>query len=270
MCTALCVVALEYRLSRIVIINMGTGASILPFSGGSKRFSNIDISKDCIPFSACIEDPQQQANEERSPSTLTSSSSKWKSKLYYNDARAKYIKDGSLSVNSDVIEVELRSLLDIEEAGQYVDKYYLQHSTRSLNILKCFMAIQEFKLEALDPVERDDVGLNIYNTYIVDSSEATLGAELLSGDEGAYDIRVQKRPFLTSFYDKLSSACFDALMKVFLRFVESEQYIRMCDALDKSYNVVQPADFNHIDIIGKGTVRVYGIVMSGLVINSSL
>lgn len=205
-------------------------------------------------YSTKIE-PNDKVDEDMS---LTSDEEvKWQTKLTHQEARTKYIKEGTLPVDADDLELEFRGLLDDAIARIYVEKFIVEEELDA--IYACWNDTYHYSMST----EIDNLRLqldNIIRTHLqpecqVYESCVSVGRE----DFAIQTVNMSSDTLSSKELGWLNLLCFENLFRFgYLNFRKTERHARMLDKLNTKVNVARPDDFEYANVIGEGG---FGVVI---------
>ena len=182
------------------------------------------------------------------------STAKWKILNSFEEAREKYIDDGTLTTNSESGHLELRALLDEPISQNMLGRF--AKKLNSLDIFMCWVDIQEFKSIPTEDYRRSKA-LHIYHKYIKSNAVLQIGG--LSQDEmDVYKDLIEKskasKELLTeSSFNQVQRRCFNEIYQnIYIPFKSTEAFKEMNSTVRQKYNNVKYEDFEYYRKLGEG------------------
>lgn len=182
------------------------------------------------------------------------SAAKWKILNSFEEAREKYIDDGTLTTNSEGGHLELRALLDEPISQNMLGRF--AKKLNSLDIFMCWVDIQEFKSIPTEDYRRSKA-LHIYHKYIKSNAVLQIGG--LSQDEmDVYKDLIEKskasKELLTeSSFNQVQRRCFSEIYQnIYIPFKSTEAFKEMNSTVRQKYNNVKYEDFEYYRKLGEG------------------
>jgi serine/threonine protein kinase len=182
------------------------------------------------------------------------STAKWKILNSFEEAREKYIDDGTLTTNSESGHLELRALLDEPISQNMLGRF--AKKLNSLDIFMCWVDIQEFKSIPTEDYRRSKA-LHIYHKYIKSNAVLQIGG--LSQDEmDVYKDLIEKsktsKEVLTeSSFNQVQRRCFSEIYQnIYIPFKSTEAFKEMNSTVRQKYNNVKYEDFEYYRKLGEG------------------
>ena len=182
------------------------------------------------------------------------STAKWKILNSFEEAREKYIDDGTLTTNSESGHLELRALLDEPISQNMLGRF--AKKLNSLDIFMCWVDIQEFKSIPTEDYRRSKA-LHIYHKYIKSNAVLQIGG--LSQDEmDVYKDLIEKsktnKEVLTEgSFNQVQRRCFSEIYQnIYIPFKSTEAFKEMNSTVRQKYNNVKYEDFEYYRKLGEG------------------
>lgn len=179
---------------------------------------------------------------------------KWKIMNSFEEAKQKYIDDGTLTNNSERGHLELRALLDEPISQNMLGRF--AKKLNSLDIFMCWVDVQEFKSIPTEDYRRSKA-LHIYHKYIKPNAVLQVGG--LSQDEmDAYKImldksKINKELLSESSFDQVQRRCFKEIYQnIYISFKSSDAFKEMNSTVRQKYNNVKYEDFEYYRKLGEG------------------
>ena len=183
-------------------------------------------------------------------------SRKWRVVPTEDEAKVAFSAEGTLSVSSSTLQVELRTLLDYPLAIKSLSNFISDSAPGSQAVLDGWCEIQNYNSlpDVYDISYRIELALTIQEKYTRDymdeAEQADISCHIAKGDHIS----------LKGLFKGLQTRLFEKLHQdVFLPFRQGAEYKRMNNALRQKFNSVLCSDFEYFDILGEGG---FGMVCS--------
>lgn len=195
-----------------------------------------------------------------SPTTTSSdivenpSTSQWKIMNSSEEAREKYIVDGTLTANSESGHLELRALLDEPISQNMLGRF--AKKLNALDIFMCWVDIQEYKSIPTEDYRRSKA-LHIYHKYIKLNAVLQVGG-LSQNEMDSYKDMIEKsktnRESLTeTSFNHVQRRCFKEIYQnIYIPFKNTETFKEMNSTVRRKYNNVKFEDFEYYRKLGEG------------------
>jgi hypothetical protein len=178
----------------------------------------------------------------------------WKLFLSTDEARKKFVEDGSLGKNCDPRHLEFRALLDEALGQRAIGKFAREQ--KALDIFMCWVDIQEYKSIPSEGYRRSK-GLHLYHKYIKDGAILEVGGIDAAEKERIKSLldksKSEKDLLLSTTFDSIQHNCFlEMYHNIFIPFKSTSVYQSMTKDVKKKYNNVKVEDFEYFKKLGEG------------------
>ena len=178
-----------------------------------------------------------------------------------DEARSKYIADGTIPLKASEFDVELRELLGDPIASHYIHNHL--NSLGAVEIFNCWIDILEYKLLPSDK-NRHGKAAQIYIKYFVtpETSEEKYKSIFTDNFKKKYADSIKENIadeiYTERYFHDLQISCFVFMSDKFVDFKVSNKYFELTKVLKRKYNRVKASDFEYVKCLGEGG---FGIVV---------
>jgi len=180
----------------------------------------------------------------------------WKRLLSKDEARQKYLADGSIVAGCGDDIIELRSLLDEPISLNYFSSIDPDDYMKCWNNIVKYPTMTSFRrdmlltiAESMTKISENHVSIE----KIVASQNDSIGqlVQIAADDLPGY---------LEDIFVKLRYCCTICIFeRIFVPFKETSEYEKMCSSLISFYNSVSVDDFEYMSVLGEGG---FGVILS--------
>lgn len=178
----------------------------------------------------------------------------WKVMLSLEEAKTRYILDGTLTASSNRDHVTFRSMLDDTYAQNALGKFARERQT--LEIFMFWIDVQEFKMTNATGIQRSKAKY-IYSTYIEDNADSQIGEVAVTEKKTLGDtiaMSVSDPSLLDALmFESIQSRVFLSMYNnIFMHFKQTKDFDSLIKRLAQKYNQVTIDDFEYYRKLGEG------------------
>ena len=196
-----------------------------------------------------------------SSSVKLDSKTNWQRLVHFEDAKAIYVKEQSINIDSSRSELELRVLLDNIIAYELMKLYCKRGGdVGSYNLLVCWKVLQKLDSKRAGAVTLEQLFTVCGTLFSFTEGDAQEIFGVLRA-RTSFLFRVhadQQNKELPLLFVKCRRTCFECIFLMYRSFAKSPAFTEMCTALRTELNNVNPGDFEYLSKLGSGS---YGVVL---------